>query len=117
MSYARAVRALRRTDGLVAEVTDQEIMDAKARVDAAGIDCEPASAAGVAGVKKLVEAGVIGREEKVLAILTGHLLKDPQATVDYHLDKLADLVPAYANRPVAIEPMLEAVQKALEGSL
>ncbi len=117
VSYARAVRALRWTDGLVAEVSDQQIMDAKARVDAAGIGCEPASAAAVAGAKKLVEAGVIGRGEKVLVILTGHLLKDPQATVDYHLGKLAGLTPAYANRPVVIEPTLEAVQEALEGSL
>lgn len=117
VSYSRAVRALRWTDGLVAEVSDQQIMDAKARVDAAGIGCEPASAAAVAGAKKLVEAGVIGRGEKVLVILTGHLLKDPQATVDYHLGKLAGLTPAYANRPVVIEPTLEAVQEALEGSL
>jgi len=117
VSYPRAVRALRWTDGLVTEVTDQQIMDAKARVDAAGIGCEPASAAAVAGAKKLVEAGVIGREDKVLVVLTGHLLKDPQATVDYHLEKLAGLTPAYANRPVAIEPTLEAVQEALEGSL
>ena len=117
VSYPRAVRALRWTDGLVTEVTDQQIMDAKARVDAAGIGCEPASAAAVAGAKRLVEAGIIGREEKVLVILTGHLLKDPQATVDYHLEKLAGLTPAHANRPMAIEPTLEAVQKALEGSL
>jgi len=117
VSYPRAVRALRWTNGLVTQVTDQEIMDAKARVDAAGIGCEPASAAAVAGAKKLIETGVIGREERVLVILTGHLLKDPQATVDYHLEKLANLAPAYANRPMAIEPTLEAVQKALEGSL
>ncbi len=117
VSYPRAVRSLRWTDGLVAEVSDQQIMDAKARVDAAGIGCEPASAAAVAGAKKLVEAGIIGRKEKVLVILTGHLLKDPQATVDYHLGKLAGLTPSHANRPVTIEPTLEAVQEALEGSL
>jgi threonine synthase len=111
------VRALRWTDGLVAQVTDQQIMDAKARVDAAGIGCEPASAAAVAGAKKLIEAGVIGQGEKVLVILTGHLLKDLQATVDYHLEKLVGLTPAYANRPVAIEPTLEAVQEALEQHL
>ncbi len=116
VSYPRAVRALRWTDGLVAEVSDQQIMDAKARVDAAGIGCEPASAAAVAGAKKLVEEGAIGRREKVLVILTGHLLKDPQATVDYHLGKLAGLTPSHANRPVTIEPTLEAVQEALDKS-
>lgn len=113
VSYPRAVRALRWTEGLVAEVTDEEIMDAKAQVDAAGIGCEPASAAAVAGVRKLVCESTIKPEERVVAVLTGHHLKDPQATLDYHLGKLADITPAYVNRPVAIEPTLEAVREAL----
>ncbi|HIC93531.1 MAG TPA: threonine synthase [Anaerolineae bacterium] len=116
VSYPRAVRALRWTDGLVTEVDDEEIMDAKAQVDAAGIGCEPASAAAVAGTKKLVEEGVIERRDTVVAILTGHLLKDPQATVDYHLGKLKGIASAHANRPIAIEPTLEAVQEALCGA-
>ncbi|MFQ6090652.1 MAG: pyridoxal-phosphate dependent enzyme, partial [Candidatus Bipolaricaulia bacterium] len=113
VSYPRAVRALRWTDGLVAEVTDEEIMDAKAQVDAAGIGCEPASAAAVAGVRKLVRAGTIKPEERVVALLTGHHLKDPQATLDYHLGRLEGITPGYANRPRAIEPTLEAVREAL----
>ena len=117
VSYPRAVRALRWTDGLVTEVDDGEIMDAKAQVDAAGIGCEPASAAAVAGTKKLVEEGVIRPEDTVVAILTGHLLKDPQATVDYHLGRLKGITSAYANRPVAIEPTMEAVRKAVAGWL
>ena len=111
------MRALRWTDGLVTEVDDGEIMDAKAQVDAAGIGCEPASAAAVAGTKKLVEEGVIGRGDTVVAVLTGHLLKDPQATVDYHLGRLKGITSAYANRPVAIEPTMEAVRKAVAGWL
>lgn len=117
VSYPRAVRALRWTDGLVTEVSDEEIMDAKAQVDAAGIGCEPASAAAVAGTKRLVEEGIIERGDTVVAILTGHLLKDPRATVDYHLGRLEGIASAHANRPVAIEPTLEAVQKAVAGWL
>ena len=113
VSYPRAVRALRWTGGLVAEVTDKEIMDAKAQVDAAGIGCEPASAAAVAGVRKLVREGKIKPEEQVVALLTGHHLKDPQATLDYHLGRLEGITPSYANRPRAIEPTLEAVREAL----
>jgi len=108
VSYPRAVRSLHWTNGLVAEVSDQQIMDAKAKGE---ITLEQAAA--VAGAKKLVEAGVIGRGEKVLVVLTGHLLKDPQATVDYHLGKLEGLISTHANRPVVIEPTLEAVQEAL----
>ncbi len=56
-SYDRGVRAIRETRGVVASVTDREILEAKAVVDAAGIGCEPASAASVAGVRRLVRRG------------------------------------------------------------
>ena len=71
-------------DGVVREVSDQEILDAKAQVGAGGLGCEPASAASVAGAKLLVAEGVIGPDERVVCILTGHQLKDPTATVAYH---------------------------------
>jgi threonine synthase len=113
VSFKRAVRAIEWTNGVVTQVSDQDIMDAKAQVDAAGIGCEPASASSVAGVKKLVSEGVIKPDESVVAILTGHLLKDPGATIDYHLNQLAGITPAYANVPVVIEPTVEAVKQAL----
>lgn len=113
VSYPRAVRALKLTDGLVVEVSDQEIMDAKAQVDAAGIGCEPASAAAVAGTRKLARQGIINRGEQVVAILTGNLLKDPQTTLAYHQGKLEGIKSTYANRPRAIEPTLEAVKEVL----
>ncbi|WP_028547909.1 threonine synthase [Paenibacillus sp. UNC451MF] len=67
-------------------VTDTEIMDAKAQVDRGGIGCEPASAASVAGLRKLVRQGVIDKESTAVCILTGHLLKDTDAIHEYHLD-------------------------------
>ena len=69
---------------MVREVSDQEIMDAKAQVGAGGLGCEPASAASVAGAKLLRAEGIIGPDERVVCILTGHQLKDPTATVAYH---------------------------------
>jgi len=113
VSFRRAVRAIEWTKGLVTQVSDAEIMDAKAQVDAAGIGCEPASASSVAGLKKLVAEGVIRPGESAVAILTGHLLKDPGATVDYHLNRLAGITSAYANAPIVIEPTVEAVRQAL----
>ena len=80
----KCLRALDRCDGVVREVTDQEILDAKAQVGAGGLGCEPASAASVAGAKMLREEGVIAPSERVVCILTGHQLKDPTATVAYH---------------------------------
>ncbi|MEP6730547.1 MAG: threonine synthase [bacterium] len=76
-SWDRAVRAIAATEGVVESVTDEEIFAAKAVIDRCGVGCEPASAASVAGVRALTARGVIKRGERVVAVLTGHLLKDP----------------------------------------
>jgi threonine synthase len=110
-SWDRAVRAIRETDGVVTEVSDDEILEAKAVVDASGVGCEPASAASLAGARRLVREGVIRPGERVVAVLTGHVLKDPAAVTRYHVE--TEPAPARANRPVEIEPRLEAVAAAL----
>ncbi|HYI13707.1 MAG TPA: threonine synthase [Thermoanaerobaculia bacterium] len=79
VSYEKAVTAIRETDGVVEQVTDAEILAAKREIDMMGIGCEPASAATLAGVHKLRAAGVIREGERVVCILTGHILKDPEA--------------------------------------
>jgi threonine synthase len=76
-SWDRAVRAIEATNGVVESVTDDEIFAAKAVIDRCGVGCEPASAASVAGVRALAARGLIRRDERVVAVLTGHLLKDP----------------------------------------
>lgn len=115
VSYPRAIRTLEWANGVVTAVSDDEIMDAKAVVDSAGIGCEPASAASVAGVRQLVSAGVIKPDETVVSILTGHVLKDPTATVDYHTGQWPNA--QFANAPVKVEANLAAVQQALEARL
>jgi threonine synthase len=102
-SYDRAVRSIRDTDGVVEAVTDEEILEAKAVVDCAGIGCEPASAASVAGVKKLVRTGVIQPGETVIAVLTGHILKDPATT-------------GRENKPIEIEANVSEVERAMSKS-
>ena len=76
-SWDRAVTAIRETNGRVVAVSDEEIFAAKTVIDRAGVGCEPASAASIAGVRKLVAAGEIPANSRVVAVLTGHLLKDP----------------------------------------
>ncbi|MCS7259952.1 MAG: threonine synthase [Anaerolineae bacterium] len=115
VSYERAVRSLRWTNGLVTQVSDAEIMDAKAMVDRAGIGCEPASAAAVAGVRKLVAEGVIRPSERVVAVLTGNLLKDPAATVSYHTGEWPEA--QFANRPRAVSAHPEEVRRVIESIL
>jgi threonine synthase len=119
VSYERAIRTLEWSHGVVTSVTDDEIMDAKALVDRAGIGCEPASAASVAGTRKLVQSGVIDPDQTIVGILTCNLLKDPAATVDYHTGAWPKA--QFANMPINLEPALAIVQqeikKRLEGEL
>jgi threonine synthase len=116
VNYAKAVRTLQWTDGVVETVTDQEIMDAKALIDRAGIGCEPASACSLAGVKKLVDQGVIHSNETVVGILTGHVLKDPDATLGYHSNTLEDITPHYANHLETAGDNIEEIVKILTRS-
>ncbi len=117
VSWRKSLRAIRTTRGTVAAVTDQAILDAKARVDAAGIGAEPASCATVAGIRALVAGGVIAPHEHVVGILTGHLLKDPQLVVDYHQGALAaeGFVATDANPPIPAESTLDGVLAAMDG--
>ncbi len=115
-SYFKARRTLSLTDGVVESVTDQEILDAKAMVDRAGIGCEPASAASVAGIRKLIAAGVIGADQEVVGVLTGHVLKDPEIIMHYHQGALAGIQSSFANQLRTIDPTLADVQSLLSRS-
>jgi threonine synthase len=77
-SWERAVRAIRLTDGVVLGVPDAEILAAKAAIDRVGVGCEPASGASLAGLRRLVSGGTVSREQSVVVVLTGHMLKDPE---------------------------------------
>ncbi len=77
-SWDRAVHAIHYTDGVVVSVPDAEILAAKRVIDHAGVGCEPASAAAVAGIRHLRASGKIRSDARVIAVLTGHMLKDPE---------------------------------------
>jgi threonine synthase len=119
VSWRKAKRAMDWTNGWVTEVDEQAIADAKAVIGRDGIGCEPAAATTIAGIKKLVETGTdveLDPDEDVVAVLTGHVLKDPEYTVRYHLgelyedfvvesrvtDRSGPLTSTYANRPVRV---------------
>lgn len=83
VSDIKALRAIYESNGYSDTVTDQEILDAQkllARTE--GIGVEPASAASIAGLKKLCAEGVIDKGETVTCVVTGHLLKDPNTAID-----------------------------------
>ena len=112
-SWDRARRAIDETRGVVTDVSDAEILEAKAAIDAAGAGggCEPASAASVAGVRRMVKEGVIMPDERVVAVLTGHALKDPGALVDYHA---AGSDRPLANPPIEVDASLDAIARVVD---
>ncbi len=113
VSWPKAVRELRATSGLCEMATEQEIADAKAVIGRSGIGCEPASAATLAGIRKLTARGVIAPGADVVAVLTGHLLKDPEYILNYHGGKLGGISSTFANRPVQVEANAQALAAAL----
>lgn len=104
VNFPKAKDAILATGGLVTEVTDADILAAKAAIDRTGLGCEPASAASLAGAKRLVREGVIKRTDQVVCILTGHMLKDPESI----------LTKAASQAVVEIDPTLAAVERVLK---
>jgi threonine synthase len=125
VNLPKALRALEVMNGVVREVSDEEILEHRAMVARWGFGCEPASAASVAGLRKLLDEGTIGPDETVACILTGHELKDPNATVKYHtgidMKSVQDVAPRtdphgkLSNRPVQVDDDLEAIVRAMGG--
>ncbi|MBV9572913.1 MAG: threonine synthase [Acidobacteriales bacterium] len=122
-SWKKAVRVLQATGGSVEQVSEAEIALAKAEIGAEGIGCEPASAVTLAGLKKLVKRGIVKSQERAVLILTGHLLKDSDYTLKYHLGELfsgADTqdegLDAQRRRPLVLDATPDIVLNALEAA-
>ena len=123
VNLPKALRALDIMDGVVREADDETILEYKAMVGRYGFGCEPASAASVAGAHQLIREGLIKPDQRVVCILTGHVLKDPDATVKYHtgIDMKAvqesaprkDPAGNIANRPIPVPDDLEAIIEAI----
>lgn len=107
VSWPKAWLEISTTNGVVEKATEQEIADAKAVIGACGIGCEPASAATLAGIKKLRAAGVIASDADIVAVLTGNVLKDPDYIYRYHTGALqapdgSAIEPNFGNRPIVV---------------
>jgi threonine synthase len=118
VSWPKALREVRETNGIVEKVSEQEIADAKAQIGRCGIGCEPASAATLAGIRKLTAKGVIGRQADVVAVLTGNLLKDPDYIYRYHTGQLKGpdgelLQSRFGNRPTVVPNDADAIANIL----
>jgi threonine synthase len=103
-SWKTAIAAQRESGGLFAAVTDAEILAAYRRLSSeAGVFCEPASAAPVAGLLRLAREKRDFAGQRIVAILTGHGLKDPQAAID----AASGIGPPVADDAAALEAALQ----------
>ncbi len=105
VNLTKCLRALDVCEGVVRAVTDEEICDAKALIGKYGLGCEPASAATIAGLQHLLAEGTINRDDRVACVLTGHALKDPNVTVNYHKEEQG----VFSNPPVEVPNELETI--------
>jgi threonine synthase len=129
VSWKKALRAVLQSGGSIISVSESELADAKAVIGREGIGCEPASAATVAGIKKLVATGAINRNDSVVAVLTGHVLKDPDYVSRYHRGSLSlprdtnsghageapePITGSFPNEPIRVAATNEAIVKILQ---
>jgi threonine synthase len=127
VNLSKALRAIDVMNGVVVQVDDETIREHRAMVARYGFGCEPASAASVAGLTQLLAKGTISPTDRVVCILTGHELKDPNETVKYHtgidMKAVQDMAPRVephgklANQPHAVEDTLKAIVAALGGDV
>jgi len=117
VNLPKALRSLDWMNGVVRDVPDEAILDEKALVGRHGFGCEPASGASIAGLKALLEEKVISASDRVVCILTGHSLKDSEATLRYHSDSgPAAASRHYSNVPVKCPAALEGIRRALQSA-
>jgi threonine synthase len=119
VSWQKAMREVACSGGTVERVSEQEIADAKAVIGRCGIGCEPASAATLAGIRKLTASGAMAAKADVVAVLTGNLLKDPDYIYRYHTGKLEapDGTPIrsrFGNQPTVVENDPEKIAELLQ---
>ncbi len=120
VSWPKAQSEIENTNGVVERATEQEIADAKAVIGKCGIGCEPASAATLAGIRKLTAAGTIARDADVVAVLTGNVLKDPDYIFKYHTGQLTGpdgkkIEPNFGNHPVTLPFDSEEIARLIHG--
>jgi threonine synthase len=118
VSWPKAWHEVQASHGVVEKVTEQQIADAKAQIGLCGIGCEPASAATLAGIRKLTAAGIIAPDADVVAVLTGNVLKDTDYIYRYHTNKLetpggVKIESTFGNQPTVVPNDADQIAKLL----
>ncbi len=120
VSGERAIRTLKRFEGIVGEATEDELSDACARADRTGLFTCPHTGVALAVLFKLIDAKVIGADDTVVVVSTAHGLKFTDFKTRYHADELGEqfgVRARSANQPVEVDANYEAVRGALVNAL
>jgi threonine synthase len=114
VSVNKAIRTLKKYDGVVEQASEAELADAAARADKTGMFNCPHTGVALAALVKLVDRKVIGPRERVVVISTANGLKFTDFKVRYHDRQLAGVPAPYANRPLELPDDYDAVRRAIE---
>jgi threonine synthase len=114
VSYEKAVRALQRFDGVVEQATEDELAEAAAQADRAGLYACPHTGVALAVVAKLARRGVIRPAQRVIVISTAHGLKFNEFKIGYHEGRLADVIARHRNPPVELPADADMVRAELD---
>ncbi len=113
VSYERAVKIMQRFDGVVEEVSEEELANMSALADRSGLYCCPQTGVALDAARKLAVQGIIKPDERVVVISTANGLKFSQMKTNYHTHQLKDIQAKYGNAPIEIEASVEAILRNL----
>ena len=114
VSYERAVKTLQAFDGVVEQASEDELANAAVIADSTGLYACPHTGVALGVLFKLLDRGIIQRDERVIVISTAHGLKFSNFKVDYHCGGLDGVIEKHANPPIELPPDYDSVMKAIE---
>jgi threonine synthase len=117
VSFGKAVKALRATDGIVEQASESELVNASAEVDRFGFFNDPQTGVALAAAIKLVKSRVIPASARVVVISTAHGLKFAEFKTKFHQGRLPEVNPSLQNLPINVPADTDAVRKAIDGRI
>jgi len=117
VSFGKAVRALRATNGIVEQANETELVNACAEVDRFGFFNDPQTGVALAATTKLVQSQVIPRSSRVVVISTAHGLKFAEFKTRFHEGRLSEVNPSLQNLPIQVPAETAAVRDVINGRI
>lgn len=114
VSVEKAIRTLKEFDGVVEQATEEELANAAALSDLAGLFSDPHTGVALAALQNLQKKKVVAPDESVVIISTANGLKFTDFKVQYHEEKLKEVASRMANQPVVLEASIDAVRRAVD---